>query len=120
MPIETLETIKQQVLLLSSQEQAELARFLTEQQEKDRHQAAPAPSAETAAAEMRRQQHLEWMKSHRQEYGGLYVALDGERLVATGKNFPEAARAAQAAGVPQAFVTFVHPPDYVGEMGGWA
>ena len=70
-------------------------------------------------AESRRKQHLEWLKANRAQYGGQYVALDGDRLIATGKNYPEAAAAAQRAGIKRAFVTFVYPPDYVGETGGW-
>ena len=60
-----------------------------------------------------------WMKENRGKYGGLYVALDGDKLVGTGKNYPEAVEAAKKAGAENAVVDFVHPPDYVGEIGGF-
>jgi len=37
-------------------------------------------------------QRLEWMKSHREEYGGQYVALDRDQLVAVGPNYRIAER----------------------------
>ncbi len=119
MQIERLETIKQQIVTLSPQELTELFRFVTAQQEKDRQPAAVAalPLNEKEAAAHKRQQHVEWMKSHRQEYGGLYVALDGDRLLGTGRNYPEAAAAARQVGVPNAFIDVVLPLDYEGYLG---
>ncbi len=116
-----IETIKEQLAALTRQEQAEVWQFLTEQMK-----AADQPTLPTQpekniveVAEIRRQQHLAWLKANREQYGGQYVALDGDRLVATGRNFPEAATAAKRAGVNNAFISFVHPPDYVGYTGGW-
>jgi hypothetical protein len=60
-----------------------------------------------------------WLTEHRAQYGGLYVALDGDRLLGTGKNYPEAYAAAQRAGVANAYIDFVPPPGYVGELQGW-
>lgn len=57
------------------------------------------------------------MKTHREEYGGMYVALVGDRLRCTGKNYPEAAEAARKTGVSDAYVEFVLPPDYEGISG---
>jgi hypothetical protein len=62
---------------------------------------------------------LEWLKSHREEYGGQYVALDGDRLLAVGPNYPVTREKALAAGKPHAFVTYLPKPDDIGEMGGW-
>ena len=103
MSVELVETIKQQVVTLSRQERSELSRFLEEQQEKDNLQIAPAAVSrdELATAARRRQQHLEWMKTHREEYGGQYVALDGDRLLGTGRNYPEAAAAASTSSAGQ-------------------
>lgn len=58
-------------------------------------------------------------EANREEYGGLYVALDGDRLLGTGKNYSEAANWAKLAGVKDAFVDFLPPIGYIGEMGGW-
>lgn len=77
---------------------------------------AQTPLSSTA---VKKQQAIDWIKAHRVEYGGWYVALDGATLLGTGRNYVEAMRAARAAGVAQAFVEYVHPPHYVGSLGGW-
>ncbi len=120
MSVELLETIKQQIGALNKQQQAELSRFLQEQMKQDTAGSSVpgSPPDDIEASESRRRQHAEWLKSHRQEYGGMYVALDGDRLLGTGKNYPEAAAAARQAGVSNAYVDFVLPPDYEGYMGG--
>lgn len=61
-----------------------------------------------------------WLKSHREEHGGQYVALDGDQLLAVGPNYRIAREKALAAGKPNAFVTYLSKPDEVAEMGGWA
>ena len=67
-----------------------------------------------------RQLRMEWLKSHREEYGGQYVALDGDQLLAVGPNYRVAREKALAAGKPNAFVTYLSKPDEIAEMGGWA
>jgi hypothetical protein len=67
-----------------------------------------------------RQLRMEWLKSHRAEQGGQYVALDGDQLLAVGSNYRIAREKALAAGKPNAFVTYLSKPDEVAEMGGWA
>lgn len=67
-----------------------------------------------------RQLRMEWLKAHREEYGGQYVALDGDQLLAVGPNYLIAREKALAAGKPNAFVTYLSKPDEVAEMGGWA
>jgi hypothetical protein len=66
-----------------------------------------------------RQQRLEWLKSHRAEYGGQHVALDGAALVALGQSYREAKEKALSAGKPGAFITYLPKPDEVAEWGGW-
>lgn len=82
--------------------------------ESEHHTTKPVVSTDIRA------RRLAWMKANCEQYGNQYVALDGDRLVAVGGSYPEAARAAKLAGVNDVFVTFVYPPDYVGEVGGWA
>ena len=67
-----------------------------------------------------RERRLEWLKSHREEYGGQYVAIDGDRLIAVGPNYRVAREKALAAGKTNAFVTYLSKPDEMAEMGGWA
>jgi len=67
-----------------------------------------------------RRLRMEWLKTHREEYGGQYVALDGDQLLAVGSNYRIAREKALAAGKPNAFVTYLSKADEVAEMGGWA
>ncbi len=67
-----------------------------------------------------RQLRMEWLKSHREELGGQYVALDGDQLLAVGSNYRIAREKALAAGKPNAFVAYLSRDDEVAEMGGWA
>jgi hypothetical protein len=127
MSVQMLETIKQQIALLSEQEQAALADYLRQQAEQKTprngrsHEdlAAVAPSSPEDKAEVRRQQQMQWMKSNAQEHGGQYVALIGDQLIATGRTFREVNEAIRAAGKRDAFVTYLPKPDEVIEMGGW-
>jgi hypothetical protein len=60
---------------------------------------------------------LRWLKEHRHEYMGQWVALDGDRLVAHGTNAREALQAAREAGVKAPFIEQIFPTDdmpYVG------
>ena len=113
MQVGTLETIKQQIVTLSPHELTELSRFVSARQQIENVE----PSVEKEIVARKRQRQTEWMKSHRQEYGGLYVALDGDRLLGTGRNYSEAAAAAHQAGQPNAFVDVVLPLDYEGYLG---
>ena len=67
-----------------------------------------------------RERRLEWLKSHREKYGGQYVALDGDQLLAVGPNYRIAREKALAAGRPNALITYLSKPDEIAEMGGWA
>ena len=116
MQVGTLEIIKQQIVMLSRQELTELSRFVSARQQSETpFNVEPTVKKEIVA--LKRQQQTEWMKSHRQEYGGSYVALDGDRLLGTGRNYSEAAAAARQAGQPNAFIDVVLPLDYEGYLG---
>lgn len=106
MSVALLETMKQQVNALTKQQQAELAQFLLKQMEQDVAGAAEqsAPPGEVTAAEAKRQQQLEWLIAHREEYAGQYVALDGDRLVGQGRTILEARAQARLNGVEQPFL----------------
>ena len=112
MSLETLDTLKQQTNRLSAQEKSVLANYLLEQIADEK------PTAPTDG-EAKRKRRQAWIKANGTRYGGMYVALDGDRLLGTGANYAEAFEAARAAGVTEAFVDFIKPSDYVGEIGGW-
>ena len=72
-----------------------------------------------AERETKRQKSIAWIKAHRAEYGGKYVALDGDELVAVGQRYGEARKMAVQKGYLNVFVGDVLPLDYEGFMGGW-
>jgi hypothetical protein len=61
---------------------------------------------------------LRWLKEHRHEYVGQWVALDGDRLVAHGTNAREVFQEAREAGVKVPFVEQILPTDDM-PFGGW-
>lgn len=96
-----LDTLKQQAAALTPQEKSQLANYLLEQASQSGPQSS---SSDEETDELKRQQRTEWLKAHRAEYGGQYVAWDGDRLLGTGRNYPEALAAAQRAGVSNVYM----------------
>lgn len=77
------------------------------------------PNKTTTTTEIERQKSILWIRSHREEYGGLYVALVGDELIGTGRRYGDALRIAREKGYPNAFIGDVLPVDYEGFSGGW-
>jgi hypothetical protein len=61
---------------------------------------------------------LRWLKEHRQEYMGQWVALDGDRLVAHGTNGREVYEEARQSGVEVPALVKIDPSDEL-PFGGW-
>lgn len=61
---------------------------------------------------------LRWLKEHRHEYMGQWIALDGDRLVAHGTNAREIFQTAREAGIKVPFVEQILPSDDL-PFGGW-
>jgi hypothetical protein len=84
-----LEEVMRTVTGLSFADKLTLAAFLLEQMKQD---ATPSQSngsettfaTDSAKPDPERRRELQWIKEHRQEYAGQYVALDGERLLSHG------------------------------------
>ena len=112
-----LEQIIDEARSLSPAEKRKLRQILDLESE---HVKAQDPAQATHSDDETREGRLEWLKSHREEYGGQYVALDGDRLIAVGPNYRVAREKALAAGKTNAFVTYLSKPDEIAEMGGWA
>lgn len=53
----------------------------------------------------------EWVRQHRDEYAGQWVALDGEQLLAHGLNLKEVAETAQRCGVTDAMFVQIEASD---------
>lgn len=62
---------------------------------------------------------IRWIKEHRQEYAGQWVALDGDRLLSHGMNAKEVFAAARQTGFAEPFFAHLEPADEVAYMGGW-
>lgn len=120
MATELLHDLMKRSSELSLSEKKRLALFLTEEGASD-NGAPPETRMRFNAPEnhsQHREQYLAWLKAHREEYGGQYVALHGDRLVGSGKSIREAANAARRNGCLTPFL--VHVPRPEGEYwGGW-
>jgi hypothetical protein len=62
---------------------------------------------------------LRWLDDNREKYSGQWVALDGDRLVASGQTAREVYSRAKAEGVETPFVELVTEPEPVPFTGGW-
>ncbi len=116
----TLEQIIDEARSLSPAEKRKLRQVLDLELEQVKAQDHARPTHRDNGDDESRGQRLEWLKSHREEYGGQYVALDGDRLIAVGPNYRVARENARAAGKTHAFVTYLSKPDEIAETGGWA
>ena len=116
----TLEQIIDEARALSPAEKRKLRQVLDRELEQVKERERIQPAHCDNGDEQMRQRRMEWLKSHREEYGGQYVALDGDQLLAVGPSYRIAREKALAAGKADAFVTYLYKPDEVSEMGGWA
>ena len=53
----------------------------------------------------------QWLAQHRREYADQWVALDGDRLIAAGKDHDAVWAAAEADGAHLPLITFIEDPD---------
>jgi hypothetical protein len=114
MSTELLESIKRQIHSLTTAQKAELASFLNEQL-----RPGTDGGPEEQDSEAFRAMRMNWLKAHREQCGGQYVALHGDNLIAVGGSYRIARENAILAGRPDAFVTYLPKPDEVAEWGGW-
>lgn len=120
---ETLELIKAQAAKFGLSVDEYLRRLLPRH---EKELALKADNAEPTSInaespeekEAKRQKSIAWIKSHRAEYGGKYVALDGDKLIGIGERYGDALKLALQAGYKNAFIGDVLPLDYEGFMGG--
>jgi len=114
----TLEQIIDEARSLSAAEKQKLRQALDLELERQKPFDATPPVQSDNGDDETRKRRLEWLKSHREEYGGQYVALHGERLVGSGETIRDAATAAKENGCLQPFLVYVPRPE--GEYwGGW-
>jgi Family of unknown function (DUF5678) len=125
----TLEQIKPETIELLEEKAERLGlsvddylRSLLLTGEKDMSLKADSETSKTEESaeerEGKRQKSIAWIKSHREEYGGMYVALDGDKLIGAGKKYGDVFKLARQKGYKNAFIGDVLPLDYEGFMGG--
>jgi uncharacterized protein DUF5678 len=118
---ELLNQLKEHIGLLTPEEKKELAKFLSEQTEANQPPGATetsTSSTDSNARAVKRAQHLAWLKSHREQYAGQYVALDGDRLVGCGASIREAHEQARQQGIENPFLVHVSSENDA-PFGGW-
>jgi hypothetical protein len=115
---EQLTALKEQLARLTPREKLELAKFLEEEATRGLSCGVSELSGEPEAAAQKRAQHMVWLKTHREEYAGQYVALDGDRLVGNGATIREAHDQARGQGVAHPFLTHISSASDA-PFGGW-
>src|SRR5437867_263414 len=103
---------------LTPQEKRRLARFLSEES-CDRTAVDETVTALDASGmrSQKREQHMAWLKTHREEYSGQYVVLDGDRLMGHGRTIREAAEQARENGCNNPFLVYVLASEAVADGG---
>lgn len=109
----SLDQIIKSIEQLSAAEQERIRRWLNDKDatsgEGDGSQARANSSTKS----------LQWLHENREKYSGQWVALDGNRLIASGLTAKEVYSKAKAKGVEIPFVELVTDPTPAPSTGGW-
>ena len=92
---------------------------LTAEERRELREALARESPQPALAYDTHERERAWIESHRDEYLNQWVALDGDRLLASGADAREVYLTARAAGVHAPFVERVRPKEEGAFWGGW-
>jgi hypothetical protein len=102
-----LDEIIEKVPSLDDKERDYLMRFLQKVESKSNSNGGKNPSP-----------NIEWLKIHRDEYAGNYVALKDGELIASAKTIKEVALKAKEKGVKNPFLHYI-PAEDEEVWGGW-
>ena len=100
----TLEEIIDKARTLSPAEKRKLRQILDLELEQAKMHELAQPTHSENGDDETRERRLEWLKSHREEYAGQYVALAGDVLVGHGPTIREAHEQAKQKGVENPFL----------------
>jgi hypothetical protein len=100
----TLEQIIDETRSLSPAEKRKLRQVLDLELEQVKARDPAQPAHRENGDDETRQRRLEWLKSHREEYAGQYVALAGDVLVGHGPTIRDAYEQAKQQGVENPFL----------------
>lgn len=117
MSIEIVQNVIQQIATLSPTERQTIKAFLDEQEKKDTEVGNQKSEPPVTCDPMRRQEY-QWIREHRDEYSGQYVVVEGDQLVAHGKDGRQVLAAARQAGIRIPFIVRLEAPDEP-PFGGW-
>jgi hypothetical protein len=106
-----LERILDEVKRLTPGERRELREALE-------RKAVRAVAPYSAGADDRRERERRWLNEHREEYLGQWVALEGDRLLASGPDGQAVYEAAREAGVRAPYLMRIEPRDEL-PFAGW-
>jgi hypothetical protein len=108
MSTELLESIKRQIHLLTAPQKEQLAAFLKEQVSRpSASRVQPGTGNEELHSAAARLNRMEGLKAHQEQYGGQYVALQDDQLIAVGSSYRIARESAISAGKADAFITYL-------------
>jgi len=100
-----LEQIIDEARSLSNAEKRKLRQALDAELEMQKPHVQTEPSQRNNGNDdAERERRLNWLKSHREEYAGQYVALAGDTLVGHGRTIREAHEQAKEKGVENPFL----------------
>lgn len=103
MSVELLNSIKRQIASLPPAEKEQLAAFLSHELQRQTKEQSSQTNV-TGIDDDIRKLRMEWIKAHREEYAGQYVALEGDRLVGAGRSIREANEQAKEKGFKNPFL----------------
>ena len=98
---------------LQAPEQERIRRWLDENGTPNRERNASQPHANRSAKSLR------WFDENREKDSGQWVALNDDRLIASGPTAKEVYSKAKAEGVEIPFIELVTDPEPVPSTGGW-
>jgi len=116
MPEITVETLLNQIELLPGNEQRRLLATLLSKLNGERRGAEPVKFREPISVPDS-EPNDRWLRDHAHEYGGQWVALDGDRLIAHGTDSREVFASARADGAYLPLITYIEPVDAPPFMG---
>ena len=109
----SVDEIIKSIAQLPAAEQERLRRWLEEKE------ATNEKGQGSRALANRSVKSLRWLHQNREKYSGQWVALNGDRLIASGPTAKEVYSKAKAEGVEIPFVELVIDPEPGPSTGGW-
>lgn len=118
---ERVQTVLQEIETLNFDEKQSLIEYIRKQSRMDADVNMPSDQKSNGAngqPEPEFSSELEWLHKHRSEYGGQYVALVGDKIIASGLEPKTVLRNARDAGYLTPLIVRIEAADEL-PFGGW-